>query len=235
MTFSQFARAGPNLWSFWRVFVFTPPSRFGFDSGRCQKSVCGCGADAFSEVFRCSFVDCVFVNLKRDLLKIPSLLFVFCSFLHFLLQLGSTQPCMCVLGQLALNLSFLFVFLFVCLQKHCFPLNKGYFCSFLNVSTSFSLVSFTSSFHSLSLSLFPLFICFVLPCSFVYFCDLSCFFAVLSCLVSLLLFHDNNNIKILDVKGFFSSICSVSFGFPVFWSFQSLSLISVFHCLSSVF
>ena len=58
----------------------------------------------------------------------PSLPFVFCTFLRFLLQLGSTQPCTCVLGQLALNLSFLFVFLFVCLQNTVFPLKKGYFC-----------------------------------------------------------------------------------------------------------
>ena len=54
--FTHFARARTNLWHFWRVFEFTPPSRFGFDSGRCQKSACGCGADAFFEVFRCSFV-----------------------------------------------------------------------------------------------------------------------------------------------------------------------------------
>ena len=161
----------------------------------------------------------------------PSLPFVFCSFLRFLLQLGSTQPCTCVLGQLALNLSFLFVFLFVCLQKHCFPPEKGLFL-FIFQCLTFFLLGFLHFSFSFPVSLsFLLFIFFVLPCSFVSFCDLSCFFAVLSCLVSLLLFHDNNNnIKILDVKGFFSSICSVSFGFPVFLSFQSLSLISVFHC-----
>ena len=168
------------------------------------------------------------MNLKRDLLEIPSLLFVFCSFLRFLLQLGSTQPCTCVLGQLALNLSFLF-FLFVCLQKHCFLPEKGLFLV-ISQCLNFFLLGFLHFSFSFPVSLFLLFIFFVLPCSFVSFCNLSCFFAVLSCLVSLLLFHDNNNIKILDVKGFFSSICSVSFGFPVFWSFQSLSLISVFHC-----
>ena len=159
---------------------------------------------------------------------------MFCSFLRFLLQLGSTQRCTCVLGQLALNLSFLFVFLFVCLQKHCFPPEKGLFL-FISQCLTFFLLGFLHFSFSFPVSLFLLFIFFVLPCSFVSFCDLSCFFAVLSCLVSLLLFHDNNNIKILDVKGFFSSICSVSFGFPVFLSLQSLSLISVFHCLSSVF
>ena len=135
-------------------------------------------------------------------------------------------------------LTFLF-FLFFCLSVYkntVFPLKEGYFCSFLNVSLSFSLVSFPSPFHSLSLSFTCLFF-FVLACFFDSCCDLSCFFAVLSCLVALLLFHDNNNnnMRILDVKGIFSSICSVSFGFPVFLSLQSLSLISVFDCLSSVF
>ena len=67
--------------------------------------------------FRGSSFDTVFANLKRDLLKLPSLLLVFCSFLRFLLGFGSTQPCTCLWGQLALSPSF---FLFVCLQKHCF-------------------------------------------------------------------------------------------------------------------
>ena len=90
----------------------------------------------------------------------PSLLFVFCSFLRFLLEFGSTQPCTCVLGQLALNLSFLFVLLFVSLQKHFFLLKKGHFCSFLCVSLSFSLAS-VSLF--LLFFLFPsLFFCFFL-------------------------------------------------------------------------
>ena len=111
-----------------------------------------------------------------------------------------------------------FSFCFFCLSVYkniVFPPEKGYFCSFLCVALSFSLVSFTSPFHSLSLS-FSCFFFFVLPCSFVYFLWPSLFFAVLSCLVSLLLFHDNNNIKMLNVKGFFSSILSVSFGFLVF-------------------
>ena len=115
---------------------------------------------------------------------------------------------------------------FFCLSVYkifVFPVKKGYFCSFLRVFLSFSLASFTSPFHSLSLS-FSCFFLFILPCSFVSFCDLPCFFAVLSCLVSLLLFHDNNNIKILDVKVFFSSIISVSFGFPVLLSLQSFFL-----------
>ena len=157
MTFFPFCPGGAQFVKFLARFRFCSSVavwvRFGPLPEICLRLRCGW----FFRVFRCSFFDTVFANLKRDLLKIPSLLFVFCSFLRFLLELGSTQPCTCVLGQLALNLSFLFVFLFVCLQKHCFPLKKGYFCSFLSVSLSFSLVSFTSPFHSLSLSFSCLF------------------------------------------------------------------------------
>ena len=82
----------------------------------------------------------------------PSLPFVFCSFLRFLLQRGSTEPCTCVLGQLALNLSFLFVFLFVCLQKHCFPPEKGLFL-FIFQCLSFFLLGFLHFSFSFPVSL----------------------------------------------------------------------------------
>ena len=187
--FSHFSRARTNLWIFWRVFVFAAVSRFGFDSGRCHKSACGCGADGFSEVFRCSFFDSVFANLKRDLLKIPSLLFVFCSFLRFLLQLGSTQPCTCVLGQLALNLFFFFFVFFVCL------FTKTLFSPWKRVIfVHFSMSHFLSPWFpslllfipclSLSLVYFfcpSLFFCFFLW-PFLFFCCsfLPCFFAFVS-------------------------------------------------------
>ena len=52
----------------------------------CLRLRCGW----FFRVFRGSSFDTVFANLKRDLLKLPSLLFVLCSFLRFLLEFGST-------------------------------------------------------------------------------------------------------------------------------------------------
>ena len=57
-----------------------------------------------------------------------------------------------------------FFLLFFCLSVYkntVFPLKKGYFCSFLCVSLSFSLVSFTSPFHSLSLSFSCFFLSFL--------------------------------------------------------------------------
>ena len=116
---------------------------------------------------------------------------------------------MCVLGQLTLSLFLFFLFL----HSTVFPLKKGYFCSFLRVSLSLWLHSLLLFTHSLSIFLVSCFL-FSLPCCFINFLP-SLFLAVLSCLVSLLLFHEKNNIKILHVKGFFSSILSVSFGFPV--------------------
>ena len=68
----------------------------------------------------------------------------------------------------------------------------------------------------------------------LFFVTLLVFVAVLSRLVSLLLFHDNNNIKILDVKGFFSSIFSVSFGFPVSLCLSNPFFLSLFSLFSSV-
>ena len=144
-------------------------------------------ADAFSEFFRCYFFDSVFANLQRDLLKISSLFFVFCSFLRFLLQLGSTQPCTCVLGQLALNLSSLFVFCLSVYQKHCFPPEKRVI--FVHFSMSHFLSPWFPSLllfiPCLSLSLvyflsFLVLLFFLWP--FLFFCCsfLPCFFALVS-------------------------------------------------------
>ena len=158
--------------------------RFGPLPEICLRLRCGW----FFRVFRGSSFDTVFANLKRDLLKLPSLLFVFCSFLRFLLEFGSTQPCTCVLGQLALNLSFLFVFLFVCVQKHCFyPWKRVIF-------VNFSVSPFLSPWlHSLLLfTLVSLFLLFLFFCPSLFFCFflwpslffccsfLPCFFAFVS-------------------------------------------------------
>ena len=95
-------------------------------------------------------------------------------------------------------------------------MKKGYFSRFFSVSLSFTLASFTSPF-SLSLSLFFHFwLFFILPCFLLFF----------PCLVSWLLFHDQNNIKIWHLKGLFSSILSV-----VWVSCFALSFKSLFYFL----
>ena len=111
-------------------------------------------------------------------------------------------------GSWPLTFLFFLFFLFVCLQKHCFPPEKGLFLFIFQCLTFFLLgfLHFSFSFPvslSLSLSFSCLFFLSFLVFLFL-FVTFLVFFAVLSCLVSLLLFHDNNNnITILDVKGFF--------------------------------
>ena len=87
-----------------------------------------------------------------------------------------------------------------------FSPENGFFCSFLSVSLSFSLASFSFPF-SLSLSL-SLVSCFLFPCFLVYYSSFLVFFVVISCLVSLRLFHGK-------------SIWKASFhqSFSVFWVF----------------
>ena len=122
--------------------------RFGPLPEICLRLRCGW----FFRVFRCFFFDTVFANLKRDLLKIPSLLFVFCSFAFFLLELGSTRPCTCVLGQFALNL-------FFCLSVYkntVFPPEKGLFL-FISLCLPFFLLGFLHFSFSFPVSLFLLF------------------------------------------------------------------------------
>ena len=66
MTFFPFFPAADQFWKFLARFRIYTSVAVWFDSGRCQKSACGCGADGFSEfsgVLLSSFVDRVFVNL----------------------------------------------------------------------------------------------------------------------------------------------------------------------------
>ena len=160
--FSHFSRAGTNLWNFWRVFGAQLCRGLG-SSRAVARNLFAAAVRMVFPSFPGLFFRHRFANLKRDLLKIPSLLFVFCSFLRFLLEFGSTQPCMCVLGQLAI-IFFFFLFLFVCLQKHCFfPMKKGLFL-FISLCLPFlspwlhSLLIFTLCL-SLSLSLSLVFFC----------------------------------------------------------------------------
>ena len=128
----------------------------------------------------------------------------------------------------------IFLFFGVFLQKTLFfSLKKGYFGSFLSVSLSFSLASFTSLCHSLSLSLsiFPFFSCFfpsLLSCLYFYLLCFCCFF--LSCFLSLL-FHEKNNIKTLHLKTFFHRLFPFVFLFRLSNMFSSL----LFHYLSCAF
>ena len=79
---------------------------------------------------------------------------------------------------------FVMCFVLLCLEKRlCFPLKRGYFCSFVSVSLCFSLAFLTSLSLSLSLSLvsfsiFPSLFSFVLPCFSFFF--LACLFAFVS-------------------------------------------------------
>ena len=187
----------------------------------------------FSEFFGGSSFDTVCANLKRDLLKRPSLLFVFCSFLRLLLGFGVNTTLHVCFAAVGPKPFFSFCFFLCLFQKHCFSPWKRVI--FVHFSVSPFLLS--PWLHSrllclsLSLSLFLLFLIFP-SLLFCFFWDLPCFFAVISCLVSLLLFHENNNnIKILDVKGFFSSNVFLNllgflfcFVFPIPFSYLCFSL-----------
>ena len=127
----------------------------------------------------------------------------------------------------------LFVFLlFFCFLSFpfCFPPKKGIFLFIFSVSLSFSLNLFWPPPFSVSLSL-------SLSCSCVSFFLLVFLFAFFLFLVfvsffiflsSLLLFHEKNNMKILNCNFFVSSIFSLFLWFPVlFFPFKSLFLIFV--------
>ena len=158
---------------------------FPWISGPSQKWPRGCGAEGFS-VFFGFFVDPVFANLKWSSSHPPLFLWVFSFLFAFFLGMGVTPHCTCVFGQLAFNPSYYFFVFWGLLTKALFfSLKKGYFGSFLSASLSFSLASFTSLCHTLSLSLsFSLLLlsCFL---SFLVVLSLflpSLFFVVFSCL-----------------------------------------------------
>ena len=191
-------------------------SRLLSELGSLPKMALRLWCRGFLGLFVFVFFEAVFASFKWSSSHPPLFVLVFFLFCaHSSWDRGQHSPARVFLGSWPSTLLF-----WVLLQKHCFPPEKkGYSCSFLNVSLYFSLASFTSPFHSLSLSLSLslvfcfLFLVFFLPCFFVFLFP-SLFFAVLSCLVSLLLFHEKNNIKILHLKGsFINYFCFV--GFPV--------------------
>ena len=133
-------------------------------------------------VFRGSSFDTVFANLKGDLLKLPSLLFVFYSFLHFLLGFGVNATLHVCFGAVGPKRFFSFCFCVSFLQNHWKTPEKGLFLfislclpffllGFIHFSFSLSPFSLSLSFSfslSLSLNLF-LVSCFsFIPCCFVF-------------------------------------------------------------------
>ena len=102
-----------------------------------------------------------------------------------------------------------------------FPPRKGHFCLFLSVSLCVCLAFFLASpFFNFyfSVSLFLFFFLFLLVSFFAFFCFLVfvSFFPVLS---SLLLFHEKNNIKILNYEVFLHQYF-LFFWFPVLFFFE---------------
>ena len=66
MTFFPFFPGADQFWKLLARFRIYTSVAVWFDSGRCQKSACGCGADGFSEfsgVLASTFFDTVFLNL----------------------------------------------------------------------------------------------------------------------------------------------------------------------------
>ena len=107
-------------------------------------------------------------------------------------------------------------------KKHCFSPENGLFCSFLSVSLSFALASFTFPF-SLSVSLYFFLVFFV--SSFLVDFFLPCCFVVLSCLVSLRLFTKKITFQRLLFINYFCFLGVSFFALP----FKSLLLI-LFVC-----
>ena len=234
MTFFPFFPGRDQFVKFLARFGRAAVSRFGFESGRCQKSACGCGADGFPS-FSGLFFRHRFCKFEPGSFETPLSSFrvlLFSAFSSWVWVDATLHVCFGAVGP-KLFFFFFFVFLVSLFTKNVFYLKNRLFF-FISQCLPFFLLGFIHFSFSLSLSLSLLFFffcfLFVLLFYFVTFLDFCCSF--LPC--SLLLFHDNSNIKILDVKGIFSSIIFVSFGFPVLLSFQSLFLF-LFHYVSSVF
>ena len=122
---------------------------------------------------------------------------------------------------------------FVIQKKPCFPPRKGHFCLFLSVSLCSSLAFFGLPLFqffflclSLLLVLFPSFLslfCFLVFVSF---------FPLLS---SLLLFHEKNNIRKIDVQSFSSSFF-LFLGFLSSFLFEiPFSYLCLFCCFKVMF
>ena len=156
-----------------------------------------CGV--FSRLFRFLFGDPFFANFKwsssHPLLSVK-FVFLFCSPSSW--DWGQRRIARVFLGSWPSTFFFGGGFWGLFTKTLFLPLKEGYFGSFLGVSLSFSLASFTSLCHSLSLSFFFLFF----SCCLIIF-YLLCFLA--SFLVLFLRFcFMKNNIKILHLQVLFS-------------------------------
>ena len=187
----------------WRAGGARPCQFFSRIWGRCQKCFRGCGAEGFS-VFWGFFFSTPFSQTSSGPLHIPLFFFgcfLFCS--HFSWDWGQRRIARVFLGSWPSTL-LIFGGFWGLLTKTLFsPWKRVILVHFsvspLRVSLSFSLASFTSLCLSLSLIFLSCFSFFVVLSLFLP----SLFFAVFSCLFSLL-FHEKNNIKILHLKAFFS-------------------------------
>ena len=193
----------------------------------CHKWPGGCGAEGFSEFFG-ALLSTPFLRIWKGISWNSPLFFsCFALFCVFFLGLGSTQPCTCVLGQLALNPSFRFLSFY---KNTVFPLKKDYF-------VHFSVYPFLSPwlhslllFHSLYLSLYFLVSCF----SFLvvwFFCDLPCFFrcSFLPCFFAFVSWKQQHQNIRCERFLFINSFCFG--GFPVLLCLSNhffLSLFSLF-------
>ena len=110
-----------------------------------------CGG--FSRLFRL-FLATLFRKLQVVLFTPPSFCLGVFSFVRLLLGIGGNAALHVCFWAVGLQPSYFCLVFRVFLQKHCFSLKKGYFGSFLGVSLSFSLASFTSLCHSLFLFFF---------------------------------------------------------------------------------
>ena len=231
MTFFPFFPGEDQFEKFLARFRRAAVSHLGSSWACCQKWACGCGAEGFFPSFSGLFFRHHFCEFEKGSFETPLSSFrvlLFSAFSSWVWVDATLHVCFGAVGP---EPFFSFCFCLSVYKNAVFPPEKGLFL-LISLCLPFFLLGFIHFSFSLSLSIFLLFLCF--PC-FFFCCDLPCFFccSLLACFFAFV-FHDNNNIKILDVKSFFSSILSVSFGFLVLLSFQSPFLISVFHYLSSV-
>ena len=116
------------------------------------------------------------------------------------------------------------LFIFQCLPLFLPKFFFFFFAPFRTISLSLSLsLSLVISFFVPSLFSYLILFCFVV------------FVSLFLCLVSLPLFHDKNNISIIQLKNVLSSIISVSLVSCLALSFRSLFLVFVFPYLKLCF
>ena len=126
-----------------------------------------CGAEGF-HVFFGFLCATLFRKLRVVLFTPPSFcLGVFLFFSPSSWDWGQRRVARVLLASWPSTFLFFLVFSGLSTKALFFPLKRGYFGSFLGVSLSFSLASFTSLCHSLFFFFFFFFLVFSLPCCLV--------------------------------------------------------------------